>query len=100
MFDSEVQRILDFVARGIGVRVVGAPGSGKTSVVRSVMSNLEKTGVAVHYVTGLRTHRSIPYAAIKGLGLDLRPGRSGVFDIADVLTSQLATNGKHSARRR
>ena len=95
VFDSEVQRILDFVARGIGVRVVGAPGSGKTSVVRSVMSNLEKTGVAVHFITGLRTHRTLPFAAIKGLGLDLRPGRSGVFDIADVLTSQLATNGKH-----
>lgn len=97
MFDSEVQRILDFVARGIGVRVVGAPpGSGKTSVVRSVMSNLEKTGVSVHFISGLRTHRTIPYSAIKGgLGLDMRPGRSGVFDIADVFSSQLAKAGKH-----
>ncbi|WP_309476639.1 LuxR C-terminal-related transcriptional regulator [Arthrobacter sp. ISL-95] len=95
MFDSEVQRILDFVARGIGVRVVGAPGSGKTTVLRSVMSNLEKAGVSVHLISGLRTHRSIPYAAIKGLGLDLRPGRSGVLDIADVFSSQLAKAGKH-----
>ncbi|GAA3275819.1 LuxR C-terminal-related transcriptional regulator [Paenarthrobacter aurescens] len=95
MFDSEVQRILDFVARGIGVRVVGAPGSGKTTVLRSVMSNLEKAGVSVHFISGLRTHRSIPYAAIKGLGLDVRPGRSGVLDIADVFSSQLAKAGKH-----
>lgn len=95
VFDSEVQRILDFVARGIGVRVVGAPGSGKTSVVRSVMSNLEKTGVSVHFISGLRTHRTIPYSAIKGLGLEMRPGRSGVFDIADVFSSQLAKAGKH-----
>ncbi|AFR28034.1 putative transcriptional regulator, LuxR family [Arthrobacter sp. Rue61a] len=95
VFDSEVQRILDFVARGIGVRVVGAPGSGKTSVLRSVMSNLEKTGVSVHFISGLRTHRTIPYAAIKGLGLEIRPGRSGVFDIADVFSSKLATAGKH-----
>ncbi|MFW0772707.1 LuxR C-terminal-related transcriptional regulator [Paenarthrobacter nitroguajacolicus] len=95
MFDSEVQRILDFVARGIGVRVVGAPGSGKTSVVRNVMSNLEKTGVSVHFISGLRTHRSIPYSAIKGLGLEMRPGRSGVFDIADVFSSQLSKAGKH-----
>ncbi|YAK89815.1 LuxR C-terminal-related transcriptional regulator [Paenarthrobacter nitroguajacolicus] len=59
------------------------------------MSNLEKTGVAVHFISGLRTHRTIPYAAIKGLGLDVRPGRSGVLDIADVFTSQLAKTGKH-----
>jgi DNA-binding CsgD family transcriptional regulator len=95
VFDSEVQRILDFVARGIGVRVVGAPGSGKTTVMRSVMSNLEKSGVSLHFISGLRTHRTIPYAAIKGLGLDVRPGRSGVLDIADVLSSQLAKAGKH-----
>ncbi|MCD4852415.1 LuxR C-terminal-related transcriptional regulator [Arthrobacter sp. AK01] len=95
MFDSEVQRILDFVARGIGVRVVGATGSGKTAVVKSVIANLEKTGVSVHFISGLRTHRSIPYSAIKGLGLDMRPGRSGVFDVADVFASQLATPGKH-----
>lgn len=95
MFDSEVQRILDFVARGIGVRVVGGPGGGKTTVLRSVMSNLEKSGVSVHFVSGLRTHRSIPYSAIKGLGLDVRPGRSSVLDIADVFSSQLAKPGKH-----
>ncbi|SEI76468.1 regulatory protein, luxR family [Arthrobacter sp. yr096] len=95
VFDSEVQRILDFVARGIGVRVVGAPGSGKTTVVRSVVANLRKTGVTVHFVSGMRTHRNIPYAAIKGLGLEMRPGRSGVLDIADVFSSQLASAGKH-----
>ncbi|WP_284986051.1 LuxR C-terminal-related transcriptional regulator [Arthrobacter sp. fls2-241-R2A-172] len=95
MFDSEVQRILDFVARGIGVRVVGAPGSGKTAVVNNVIANLEKTGVAVHFISGMRTHRGIPYSAIKGLGLDMRPGRSGVFDIADVFAAQLAKPGKH-----
>ncbi|MFE4196423.1 LuxR C-terminal-related transcriptional regulator [Paenarthrobacter sp. NPDC056912] len=95
MFDSEVQRILDFVAAGIGVRVVGAPGSGKTSVVRSVIGNLEKTGVVVHFISGLRTHRGIPYSAIKGLGLDMRPGRSGVFDTADALSGQLAMSGRH-----
>ncbi|MEV7660483.1 LuxR C-terminal-related transcriptional regulator [Paenarthrobacter sp. NPDC089316] len=95
MFDSEVQRILDFIARGIGARIVGAPGSGKTTVVRSVVANVEKTGVVVHFISGLRTHRTIPFAAIKGLGLEMRPGRSGVLDLADVLAGQLGTAGKH-----
>ena len=95
MFDSEVQRILDFVGRGIGVRIIGAPGSGRTTVVRNVVANLEKTGMAIHFISGLRTHRSIPYAAIKSLGLELRPGRSGVMDMADALASQLSKPGKH-----
>ncbi|MFJ5955392.1 LuxR C-terminal-related transcriptional regulator [Paenarthrobacter sp. NPDC092416] len=95
MFDSEVQRVLDFVARGIGVRVVGPPGSGKTTVVRNVVSNLEKSGMSVHVITGLRTHRTFPYSAIKGLGLEMRPGRGGVTDTADVLASKLGTPGKH-----
>ncbi|MCT9868736.1 LuxR C-terminal-related transcriptional regulator [Paenarthrobacter aurescens] len=95
MFDSEVQRILDFVARGIGVRLVGAPGSGKSTVVRNVVANLQKTGVTVHFMSGMGTHRDIPYSTIMGLGLEMRPGHRGVFDIADVLSSELAKVGKH-----
>lgn len=95
VFDSEVQRVLDYVAQGIGVRIVGVPGSGKSTVVRSVVTSLEKSGAVVHAIAGLRTHRNIPYAAIKSLGLDLRPGRSGVLDLADVLSSHLAMMGKH-----
>jgi DNA-binding NarL/FixJ family response regulator len=95
VFDTEVQRILDYVGHGIGVRIVGAPGSGKTTVASSAVFNLEKTGFTIHAVTGLRTHRAIPYAAVKGLGMEMRPGRSGVLDLADVLASQLAKAGKH-----
>ena len=95
VFDIEVQRILDYVGRGIGVRVIGAPGSGKSTVVSTAVSNAEKTGFTIHTVTGLRTHRDIPYAAVKGLGMEMRPGRSGVLDLADVLVSQLAKPGKH-----
>ncbi|MFF2844350.1 LuxR C-terminal-related transcriptional regulator [Paenarthrobacter sp. NPDC057981] len=95
MFDVEVQRVLDYIAHGIGVRIVGVPGSGKSTVVRNVVANLEKSGAMVHVIAGLRTHKNIPYSAIKTLGLDLRPGRSGVLDLADVLSSHLAVNGKH-----
>ncbi|MFJ4026890.1 LuxR C-terminal-related transcriptional regulator [Paenarthrobacter sp. NPDC089989] len=95
VFDIEVQRILDYVGRGIGVRVIGAPGSGKTTVISSAVANAEKTGFTIHSVTGLRTHRNIPYAAVKGLGMEMRPGRSGVLDLADVMVSQLAKPGKH-----
>lgn len=95
VFELEVQRVLGYVARGIGVRIVGVPGSGKSTVVRSVVTSLEKSGAVVHSISGLRTHRNIPYAAVKSLGLDLRPGRTGVLDLADVLSSHLAMNGKH-----
>lgn len=95
VFDLEVQRVLGYVAHGIGVRIVGVPGSGKSTVVRSVVTSLEKSGAVVHAISGLRTHRNIPYAAVKSLGLDLRPGRTGVLDLADVLSSHLAMNGKH-----
>lgn len=95
VFDVEVQRVLDYVAHGIGVRIVGVPGSGKSTVVRNVIASLEKSGAMVHVIEGLRTHRNIPFSAIKSLGLDLRPGRSGVLDLADVLSSHLAMSGKH-----
>ncbi|MFK0009254.1 LuxR C-terminal-related transcriptional regulator [Paenarthrobacter sp. NPDC090520] len=95
MFDSEVQRILDYIGRGIGVRVVGALGCGKTTVLRSVVAKLEKAGAIVHQIRGLSTHSNIPYAAIRGLGLETRPGRGGVLEITDVLAAKLATPGKH-----
>ncbi|MFC8041272.1 LuxR C-terminal-related transcriptional regulator [Paenarthrobacter sp. NPDC057355] len=63
--------------------------------MRNVVTNLEKSGATVHVIAGLRTHKNIPYSAIKSLGLDLRPGRSGVLDLADVLSSRLAVSGKH-----
>ncbi|WP_347110174.1 ATP-binding protein [Paenarthrobacter sp. S56] len=95
MFDSEVQRILGYIGRGIGVRVIGANGSGKSTVLRGVVAKLERGGAIVHELRGLSTHRSIPFAAIKGLGLETRSGRGGVLDLSDVLSAQLATSGKH-----
>ncbi|MEV7605138.1 LuxR C-terminal-related transcriptional regulator [Paenarthrobacter sp. NPDC089322] len=77
------------------MRVIGAPGSGKSTVLRGVMANLEKSGATVHAINGLRTHRTIPYSAIKSLGLVLKPGRSGVLDIADAFAGQLSKAGKH-----
>ena len=64
VFDVEVQRVLDYVAHGIGVRIVGVPGSGKSTVVRNVIASLEKSGAMVHVIEGLRTHRNIPFSAI------------------------------------
>ncbi|MEZ2389918.1 LuxR C-terminal-related transcriptional regulator [bacterium RCC_150] len=95
MFEQEVQRVLDYVVRGNSVRIVGAPGSGRSAVLQRVAASLEKTGASVYNITGLRTHRRIPFAGINAVGLDLRLGTLGVLGVADVLTAQMSKPGRH-----
>lgn len=95
MFEQEVQRTLDYVARGIGVRIDGAPGSGRTLILQEVVTRLEKTGAMVYMFAGLRTHRNIAFAGIHGLGLDIRLGIRGVLGAADALTAYLSKPGQH-----
>ena len=95
MFEQEVQRTLDYVARGIGVRIDGAPGSGRTLILQEVVKRLEKTGATVYVFAGLRTHRNIAFAGVHGLGLDIRLGIRGVLGAADALTGYLSKPGQH-----
>lgn len=95
MFEQEVQRTLDYVARGVGVRIDGAPGSGRTTVVQEVVGRLEKTGATVYTFAGLRTHRNIAFAGVNGLGLDIRLGIRGVLGAVDALTGYLSKPGQH-----
>ncbi|MEJ1180915.1 MULTISPECIES: helix-turn-helix transcriptional regulator [unclassified Pseudarthrobacter] len=95
MFEQEVQRTLDYVARGIGVRIDGAPGSGRTTILQEVVKRLEKTGGTVYMFAGLRTHRNIAFAGVHGLGLDIRLGIRGVLGAADALTAYLSKPGQH-----
>lgn len=95
MFEQEVQRALDYVVRGIGVRIDGASGSGRTTVAQMIVRRLEESGTAVYSFSGLRTHRRIPFAGIHGLGLDIRVGSRGVLGVTDTLAAQLAKPGLH-----
>jgi DNA-binding CsgD family transcriptional regulator len=95
VFEQEVQRTLDYVARGIGVRIDGAPGSGRTTILQEVVGRLENTGATVYTFAGLRTHRNIAFAGVNGLGLDIRLGIRGVLGAADALTGHLSKPGQH-----
>ncbi|MFH5880288.1 hypothetical protein [Arthrobacter sp. NA-172] len=94
MFEQEVRRTLDYVARGMMVGIVGAPGSGRTSVVQKVIADLEKTGTTIYFISGLRSHRGIPFGGIYSLSLDIRIGQLGVLGVADTLAGRLARPGE------
>lgn len=76
------------------VRIVGAPGSGRTSVVQKAIADLEKTGATVYSISALRSHREIPFGGIYGLGLDIRIGQLGVLGVVDTLAGRLARPGE------
>jgi predicted ABC-type transport system involved in lysophospholipase L1 biosynthesis ATPase subunit len=44
VFEEEVRRALDYVAGGVSVRIVGGPGSGKSTVLESIAAGLERPG--------------------------------------------------------
>lgn len=94
MFEQEVRRTLEYVARGIAVRIVAAPGGGRTTVMQKVIAELEKGRVTVYSISGLRSHRRIPFGGIHSLGLDIRIGQMGVLGVVDVMAARLARPGE------
>lgn len=94
MFEQEVRRTLEYVARGMVVRIVGALGSGRTTVAQKVIADLEKAGATVYAISGLRSHRRIPFGGIYSLGLDIRIGQLGVLGVADALAGRLTRPGE------
>ncbi|MFH5878983.1 LuxR C-terminal-related transcriptional regulator [Arthrobacter sp. NA-172] len=93
MFEEETRRALEHVARGISVRIVGNGGSGRSTVLKSIVTELEKTGVEVFSVAGARLLRETPFAGIGALGLDARSRQNGPMGVADVLAERLARRG-------
>lgn len=93
MFEHEVRCTLEYVARGINVRIVGAQGSGRSTVAQRVVTELEKAGATVYGIVGIRSHRTIAFAGINSLGLDIRPGSSGVLAATDALAAELTRPG-------
>lgn len=90
MHDENVDRVLGYVAKGLGVRIVGAPGSGRTSLVKSLVARLEEDNVDVYAMFAAPALASVPFAGILSLGLDLRSRTIGILGIADLLSAQLA----------
>jgi DNA-binding CsgD family transcriptional regulator len=93
MFEQEVTRILDYVAKGISVRVIGAPGSGRTMVATMVVTDLEDQGVKVYSIFATPSLRSASFAGILSLGLDLRSRPTGILGVADLVSAELSRPG-------
>lgn len=93
MFELEIKRILDYVGQGISVRVIGAAGSGRTTVARRVAVDLEDQGVKVYSISAMPSLATAPFAGIISLGLDLRSKPSGILGVADLVTAELARPG-------
>ncbi|GAA3320594.1 LuxR C-terminal-related transcriptional regulator [Arthrobacter ramosus] len=93
MFEEEARRALAYVARGVSVRIVGGPGSGKSTVLESIAAGLEKAGVTVYSLLGSRLLNETPFAGIGALGLDGRGQENGPLGVANVLAEQLAQRG-------
>lgn len=93
MFEEETRRALEYVGRGMSVRIVGAAGSGRSTVAKAIVAELEKRGTEIYSVFGTRFLRQSPLAGIASLGLDLRARVNGPLGMADVLAEQLSQRG-------
>lgn len=87
--------VLDYVAKGLGVRIVGAPGSGRTSLLKRVVAKLEEDGATVYTMFAAPALAAVPFAGVLSLGLDLRSRTIGILGIVDLLSVQMARSGAH-----
>lgn len=95
MHKRKTKSVLDYVAKGLGVRIVGAPGSGRTSLLKSVVAQLEEDGATVYTMFAAPALAAVPFAGVLSLGLDLRSRTIGILGIVDLLSVQMARNGAH-----
>ncbi|NUP74919.1 MAG: transcriptional regulator, partial [Sinomonas sp.] len=89
MFEQELGSALRYLARGVGVRIVGAPGSGRTTLAKQVVTELEDRGTTVESIFADPSLESVPFAGVLSLGVDLGPRPLGVLGVADALSSHL-----------
>ncbi|MCH6472183.1 LuxR C-terminal-related transcriptional regulator [Sinomonas terrae] len=93
MFEQVIDRVLRYVAHNLGVRIVGASGSGRTSVAKRVVEELEGRGTRVYAVFATQSLAGVPFAGIVSMGIDLRPRASGILGIADLLSEHVSRIG-------
>ncbi|WP_422934942.1 LuxR C-terminal-related transcriptional regulator [Sinomonas sp. P47F7] len=94
MFEQEIVRVLGYAARGLGVRIVGPAGSGRTTVAKKVVDELEGQGAKVYGIFGLPPLSAAPFAGVLSLGLDLRSRVVGILGVSDLLSEHLARPGR------
>ena len=95
LYKRKITSVLDYVAKGLGVRIVGAPGSGRTSLLKSVVTKLEEDGATVYTMFAAPALAAVPFAGVLSLGLDLRSRTIGILGIVDLLSVQMARSGMH-----
>lgn len=93
MFEQEITRILDYAAQGISVRVIGAPGSGRTTIAKKVVEELEDQGIKVYSIFAMPSLQKAAFAGIVSLGVDLRSRPSGILGVADLISGELTKPG-------
>ncbi|MFI2564627.1 LuxR C-terminal-related transcriptional regulator [Paenarthrobacter sp. NPDC018779] len=93
MHNHTIDRVLGYVAKGLGVRIVGAPGSGKSTLVRSLVARLEEDGVEVFTMFGTPALAAVPFAGVLSLGLDFNSRTIGILGVSDYLSAQFARTG-------
>ena len=93
MFDHVVDRVLRYVGQGLGVRIVGSPGSGRTSIVKRVIDHLEEHGTRVYSIFAIPSLASVPFSGILSMGLEIRTRTVGILGVSDLLAEQLSRAG-------
>ena len=93
LFERETRQTVDFVRRRVSVRIVGKWGSGRSTVARRVIAELEATGVTVFAMFGSPALGKAPFSGLKMLGLGPRQQGHGLLRVADVIAEQLAGIG-------
>jgi DNA-binding CsgD family transcriptional regulator len=95
LYKQKMNSVLDYVAKGLGVRIVGAPGSGRSTLLKNVVAKLEEDGATVYTMFAAPALAAVPFAGVLSLGLDLRSRTIGILGIVDLLSVQMARTGVH-----
>lgn len=98
LFEEETVRVLELLRSGTSVALVGMIGSGRSEVVRAVVTELERTGASVEHVRGHAGLRKVPLAALRSLDLDVVQRTGGrpldLLDVADALSRRLTASSQ------
>ncbi|BCW47065.1 LuxR C-terminal-related transcriptional regulator [Arthrobacter sp. StoSoilB5] len=85
-FSQTIATVLAYIERNVSVRIVGQPGSGRTTVAHHAASALKKSGARAHVIGAVAPHGGRPHSSPLHFGLDPQHGlRSDLTSAASVL---------------